>query len=119
MNYLINPLSERMDNNAPHPPEVLLVAHLPCTLINDTEHRLTESQGWGGARQGKTHQSFQNHKESEERNSKNKRFFSFLAEIRREINKIMWCFSKGCLKFHLPLICHTEFQKIVMERQLD
>lgn len=74
INYLINPLSQRINNNTPHPPEVLLVPHLLCTLVNDTDHRLTESQGRGGPRQDITHQSFQNHKEPAEGNSTGKRF---------------------------------------------
>lgn len=82
INYLINPLSQRINNNTPHPPEVLLVPHLLCTLVNDTDHRLTESQGRGGPRQDITHQSFQNHKEPGEGNPTGKRFVFFPAETR-------------------------------------
>lgn len=80
-NYLINPLSQRIDNNAPHPAQVLLAAHLLCALSDDTEHRVTESQGRGGARQGKTHQRFQNPKESGEANCTAQRFLVFTVKL--------------------------------------
>lgn len=109
-NYLINPLSQRIDNNAPHPAQVLLAAHLLCTLSDDTKHRVTESQGRGGARQGKTHQRFQNPKESGEANCTAQRFLVFTVKLES---------GEKIMNLWLPLICQTAVQEIVMEKQLD